>query len=109
MLPILFLLGLVASQNTDPIEDYDRYSNGLEILNDDGSITDDYGTWEHTSPAISMLNISPMNNGPTHTTVAGIAVGFTCLFVFIALTWTLLIYDLATMRKKNNEDLAKVI
>ena len=72
-------------------------------------MTDDYGTWTRTSPAISMLNILPINNGPTYTTVVGIAIGFSCLFVFIALTWSLLIFDLITMKKKNNEDLEKVI
>ena len=56
-----------------------------------------------------MLNIMPINNGPTYTTKVGMAIGFSCLFVFIILTWTLLIYDLVVMRKKNNEDLAKVI
>ena len=56
-----------------------------------------------------MLNIMPINNGPTYTTVVGIIIGFSCLFVFIVLTWSLLIFDLITMKKKNNEDLKKVI
>ena len=51
----------------------------------------------------------PNNNGPSNTTAVGMAIGFSCLFVFIILTWSLLIYDLVVMRKKNNEDLAKVI
>ena len=51
----------------------------------------------------------PINNGPTYTTVVGMAIGFSCLFVFIMLTWTLLIIDLVAMKKKNNEDLEKVI
>ena len=72
-------------------------------------MTDNYGTWKHTSPAISMLKISPINNGPTYTTAVGMAIGFSCLFIFIILTWTLLIIDLVVMKNKNNEDLAKVI
>ena len=56
-----------------------------------------------------MLTIMPINNGPTETTVVGMAIGFSCLFVFIVLTWALLINDLIDMKNKNNDDLKKVI
>ena len=56
-----------------------------------------------------MLNIMPNNNGPRESTVVGIAIGFSTLFIFIILTWFLLIHELVVMRNKNNEDLAKVI
>ena len=56
-----------------------------------------------------MLNIMPINNGPTYTTVVGMAIGFSVLFVVLILTWSLLTYDLIVMKNKNEEDLAKVI